>query len=443
MKIQLSDNFTYPRLIRFVMPSVIMMIFTSIYGIVDGLFVSNFVGKTQFAAINLIMPALIMVSALGFMIGAGGTAIIARTLGEGDKERANSYFSMLVYTTVILGAVISVLGIVFLRPISEFLGAEGDMLDYCVLYGRINLIAMPCFMLQNVFQSFFVTAEKPKLGLAVTVTAGCTNMVLDALFVAVFKFGLAGAAVATAASQAVGAIIPILYFARQNTSPLKLGKTKFRGRIFLKTCTNGSSELMSNISMSLVTMLYNFQLMKYAGENGIAAYGVIMYVGFLFVAVFIGFTIGISPIVSFHYGAGNSQELKNMLKKSVIIISVTGAVMMVLAIVTSRAVSGIFVGYDAELYDMTVHGFRIYAISFLFCGLNIFGSAFFTALNNGLISAVISFLRTLVFQLICISIMPILFEMEGIWFSVVAAEILSLAVTMIFICANKKKYKYM
>lgn len=440
--IQLSDSFTYSRLIRFVIPSVAMMIFTSIYGVVDGLFVSNFVGKTPFAAINLIMPLLMILGAVGFMIGTGGTAIVAKTLGVGDKKRANEYFSMLVYVTVIAGVILAVLGIAFVRPVARLLGAEGAMLEDCVTYSRVVLLGLPFFMLQNVFQSFFITAEKPKLGLAVIVAAGVTNMVLDALFVAVIPWGLVGAAAATAISQLVGGAVPLIYFALNKTTPLRLGKTKFYGKTLAATCLNGSSELMSNISSSIVTIFYNYQLMRFAGENGIAAYGAIMYVAFIFVAIFIGFVLGSSPIVSFHFGAGNTSELKSLRKKSLVIVGVTGVVMTVSALLLAVPLSNLFVGYDKELCEMTVRGFRIFAFGYLFAGFNIFGSAFFTALNNGVVSAIISFLRTLVFQCVTVLVLPIFWGLDGVWFSIIAAEVFSIIVTLIFLIAKRKAYNY-
>lgn len=442
MRIQLSEHFTYSKLLRFTFPSVVMMIFTSIYSVVDGVFVSNFVGKTPFAAVNLIMPLLIILGALGFMIGTGGTAIVAKTLGEGKPELANQYFSLLVYTGLIGGTAVGVLGILFVRPVAAALGAEGQMLEDCVLYARIILAANPCFILQNIFQSFFVTAEKPKLGLYVTVGAGLTNIVLDALLVAVFPMGLAGAAAATALSQTVGGLVPILYFLRKNDSLLRLTKTKFHGKILLKTCANGSSELMSNISASVVTILYNLQLMRLAGEDGIAAYGAIMYVAFIFAAIFIGYAVGSAPVISFHYGAENTDELKSLLRKSVVLTAVSGAAMALLATLASAPLSKIFVGYDQDLYQMTVHGFQLFSFSFLLSGFNIFGSSFFTALNNGLISALISFLRTLVFQCASVLILPIFLELDGVWLSIAAAEAAAFAVTLACLAANRRTYQY-
>lgn len=442
MRIQLSEHFTYSKLLRFTFPSVVMMIFTSIYSVVDGVFVSNFVGKTPFAAVNLIMPLLIILGALGFMIGTGGTAIVAKTLGEGKPELANQYFSLLVYTGLIGGTAVGVLGILFVRPVAAALGAEGQMLEDCVLYARIILAANPCFILQNIFQSFFVTAEKPKLGLYVTVGAGLTNIVLDALLVAVFPMGLAGAAAATALSQMVGGLVPILYFLRKNDSLLRLTKTKFYGKILLKTCANGSSELMSNISASVVTILYNLQLMRLAGEDGIAAYGAIMYVAFIFAAIFIGYAVGSAPVISFHYGAENTDELKSLLRKSVVLTAVSGAAMALLATLAAAPLSKIFVGYDQDLYQMTVHGFQLFSFSFLLSGFNIFGSSFFTALNNGLISALISFLRTLVFQCASVLILPVFLKLDGVWLSIVAAEAAAFAVTLACLAANRRTYQY-
>lgn len=442
MAIQLSDHFTYRRLMRFVFPSIIMMIFTSIYSVVDGLFVSNYVGKTPFASINLIMPVIMILGVVGFMIGTGGSALVAKTLGEGDKERANRYFSFLVYTALIAGIILAVLGIVFMKPIAKLLGAEGEMLNHCVLYGRIILIALPAFMLQNMFQSFLITAEKPKIGLIITVIAGVTNIILDALFIVVFHFNLAGAAIATAISQCVGGIVPLIYFLRKNNSLLKLTKAKFEGKVLWKACSNGASEFLTNISMSIVNMLYNAQLMSIAGENGVAAYGVIMYVNFIFVAIFIGYSIGSAPIIGYHYGAENYNELKGMFKKSLILVGTAGIILSVLAVTLSSPLSNLFVGYDQKLFEITSRGFKIYAISFAMCGFSIFGSSFFTSLNNGIVSAAISFLRTLVFQILAVLILPILLGIDGIWLAISAAEFLSLAVTVIFFVTMRKKYHY-
>ncbi|MBD5115788.1 MAG: MATE family efflux transporter [Ruminococcaceae bacterium] len=443
MQISISEHFGYKKLLRFTFPSIVMMIVTSIYSIVDGLFVSNFVGLTPFAAVNLIMPFLMILGSAGFMFGTGGSALVAKTMGEGKKEKANRIFSLLVYSAAAVGVIFTVLGIIFLRPISAFLGAEGELLENCVLYGSIYLLAMPFFILQYEFQSFFVTAEKPRLGLLVTVAAGVANIILDALFVAVLRWGLAGAALATAVSVFVGGAVPIIYFARENTGLFRLGKTQFDIKALLKACVNGSSELMSNISISIVSMLYNFRLNSYAGENGIAAYGVMMYVNMIFFAAFVGYSVGTAPVTSYHYGAQNKDELKSLLKKSSIIISIFSVSMFILAQVLAVPLAQMFTGYDRELMELTVNGFRIFSISFLFAGIAIFGSSFFTALNDGLTSALISFLRTLVFQVAAVLILPIFFEINGVWFSIASAELVAAAVTIAFIFIKKKKYGYL
>ncbi len=441
-EMEFAGHFSYGKLLRFTLPSVVMMIFTSIYGVVDGIFVSNFVGKTQFAALNLIYPLAMILGAFGFMIGTGGCALVSKTLGEGDTKKANEIFSMLIYVSIAVAVALSLFGIIFVEPIAVLLGAEGEMVQHAKLYGRILFVTMTAFILQNEFQSFLVAAEKPKLGLVITVAAGLTNIVLDALFILVFGWDLAGAAWATAISQVVGGVIPLLYFAFSKKSVLRLCKTSFDGRALLKTCVNGSSEMMTNISMSLVSMLYNFQLMKLAGENGISAYGVIMYVNFIFVAIFIGYSVGSAPIISYNYGAENTVELKSLFKKSMIIILMAGIAMTALGLVLAAPLSKIFVGYDIELYEMTRRGFFIYVFSFLLAGFNIFGSAFFTALNDGLVSALISFLRTLAFQVVAVLVLPIFFELDGIWYSVIVAEMLSLAVTGVFLVTKRKKYQY-
>ena len=442
MKIQLSEHFTYQKLLRFVLPSIIMMIFTSIYGVVDGLFVSNYVGKTAFAGLNLIMPFIMALSALGFMMGTGGSAIVAKTLGEGKKKKANEYFSLLVYVTLVGGIFFAVFGIVLTKYVSIALGATGELLDNCILYGRIIFLSMPAFMLQNVFQCFFVTAERPKLGLTVIVLAGVTNMILDFLFIAVFGWGLAGAAFATVCGECVGGLLPLVYFGRKNASPFRLGKTKLYWNILGKTCTNGSSELMTNLSSSIVNTLFNFQLMHFAGEDGVAAYGTLMYVNFIFVAIFLGYSIGSAPIVSYHYGARNSGELKNLLTKSLKMIGVWGVALFALAQLIASPLARIFVGYDPKLFDLTRHGFRIFCLAFLVNGFNIYGSSFFTALNNGLLSALISFLRTLVFQIASVLLLPMIFGIDGIWGAVFVAEILTLCVTIICLAKKQKVYHY-
>ncbi len=442
MRIQLSDHFEYKRILRFVAPSIFMMIFTSIYSVVDGLFVSNFVGKTSFAAINLMMPLFIILGALGFMLGTGGNAVVSHELGKGDPARANRIFSFLVYTTIVIGVAVTLLGEVFLKQTAILLGAEGAMLESCILYGRIILIGNTFFMLQNIFQAFFITGEKPKLGLLFTVLAGVTNMILDALFVGLLGFGLAGAAWATITSQFVGGCIPFFYFARKNDSLLRLGKTHFMGRVLVRSSINGSSELMSNIAASIVTILYNEQLIKYAGENGVAAFGVVMYLDFIFVAIFLGYSFGLAPVIGFHFGAADHDELKSLLRKSVILLGIAGIAMATLSLSGARLLSGIFVGYDADLYKMTLHGMIIYSFHFLLCGFNIFASSFFTALGDGLVSAIISFIRSLILQVAAILIMPLLWGLDGIWYAVLVVEVLSLAVAVWFLVKKKDKYHY-
>ena len=442
-QIQLSDHFTYQKLLRFVLPSIVMMVFTSIYGVVDGLFVSNFAGKTPFAAINLVMPFIMVLGGIGFMIGTGGTALVSKVLGEGEPEKAKRYFTMMILFTLLVGAVLAVFGVTMMEKVARFLGATDEMLHDCVLYGRIVISFTAAFMLQNVFQSFLIAAEKPKLGLIATVAAGVTNMALDALFIAGFHWGVAGAAIATGLSQCVGGLFPLIYFLRPNSSKLRLVRTKLELRPILNACGNGSSELMSNISSSIVSMIYNFQLLKYIGEDGISAYGVLMYVQFVFIAIDIGYSIGCAPIVGFHFGAQNHTELKNMLGKSVKLMCGAGVVMAVLAQVLAAPLARLFVGYDEVLYTLTCHAFRLFSFAFLFAGFNIFASSFFTALNNGLISAVISFLRTLVLQTSSVILLPLIFGVDGIWYAITAAEIFATTISVIFLFAKRKKYHYM
>ena len=441
-KIQLSDHFTYGRMMRFTLPPIVMMIFTSIYGVVDGFFVSNFVGKSAFTAVNFVMPVIMILGGLGFMFGTGGSALIAKTSGEGDSERANGIFSMLILFSALCGVAIAGIGLAVLRPVVALLGAEGELLENSILYARVVIIGIPALFLQYEFQSLLVTAEKPKLGLWVTVAAGVTNMALDALFVAVFRWGIVGAAVATVLSECIGGLLPVVYFFCKNTSRLRFTKPVFSGRDLLRICTNGSSELMSNIAMSLVSMLYNTQLLRYAGEDGVAAYGVLMYVSMIFVAVFFGFSVGTAPVIGFHFGAQNHGELKSLLRKSLTVISVFSVCMFALALGLAKPLSLLFVGYDETLMEMTLHAFFIFSFSFFFSGFAIYGSSFFTALNDGITSAIISFLRTLVFQIAAVLIFPLIWKLDGIWISIVAAEAMAVVVSAAFLIAKKKKYQY-
>ena len=444
MKIQLSDSFSYGKLIKFTRPSIVMMIFTSIYSVVDGFFVSNFAGKTAFSAVNLIMPFLMIMATVGFMFGTGGTAIVAKTFGTGDKIKANRYFSLFVYVSFGLGILLAAVGFKYIRSIASLLGATGDLLEHCVVYGRIVLTTLPFFVLQLVFQSFFAAAEKPQLGLVVTVIAGVTNMVLDAILVILLplEYKLAGAAVATAVSQSVGGIIPLFYFYRKNSSTLRLGKTSFDGKAILKACTNGSSEFMSNVSMSIVGMLYNLQLLRIAGENGVAAYGVMMYVSMIFSATFIGYSIGVAPVIAYHDGARNHSELKELLRKSLYLLGISGIVMVASAQLLAVPLARIFVGYNKALMELTVSGFRIFSIAFFFMGFAIFGSAFFTALNDGRTSALIAFFRTLVFEVGAVLLLPLFWGVDGIWSSIIVAEAMAVSFTAIFLISRRKKHKY-
>lgn len=442
MNIQLSEHFNYTKLMRFTLPTITMMIVTSLYSVVDGIFVSNVLGSEAFAAVNLIFPFPMMLSAVGFMIGTGGSALVSMTLGEGRKQKANEYFSMLVAFVSAAGVLLTIFGIAFIRPISMLLGAEGELLDGCIIYGSSLMLGLAPFMLQNCFQSFLVTAERPKLGLGISIAAGLTNMALDFLFIYVFPWGLVGAAAATVLSQVVGGVIPLIYFWRKNTSLLQLVCFHFEWKPIIKSCVNGSSEMLTNLSTSLLNMLYNLQLMRLVGENGVSAYGVIMYVSFIFTGTYLGYAIGAAPIVGYHYGAGNKKELKSLLRKSLLLITAVAVGLTALSEILSGGLAGIFVSYDPELMEMTKIAIQIYSLSYLISGFNIFGSAFFTALNDGPVSALISFVRTLLFQIIMILVLPALFGLNGVWFAVVAAEALALLVTIICFLAKRKKYQY-
>ncbi len=443
MRIQLSDHFSYGRLIRFTLPSIFMMIFTSIYGVVDGFFISNFAGKSAFASTNLIIPYLQILGGVGAMLGVGGSALTAKTLGEGDIPRARRYFTMMTWLMVGAGVLFSVVGIVFLRPMARVFGATDSMMENCVIYGATCLVFNTALLMQYGFQSFLIVAEKPKLGLIVTVLAGCANMVLDYLLVAVFKMGVFGAALATGLSQCVGALIPFLWFlSRKNDSALRFCKTRIELRPMLRACGNGSSEMLSSVSGSITGILYNFQLMKYAGEDGVAAYGVVMYAMFVFLGVFVGFSTGSSPVMGYHYGAQNHDEMKNVLRKSLILLGGAGIALTAIAMGFAPWIASIFVGYDEGLLDTTVHALLVCSVPVLFMWFNIYMSSFFTALNDGAVSAAISFVRSLILPVVCIIVMPLIWGLDGVWYSMVGSELLSIAVSLTFMLTKRKKYGY-
>lgn len=439
---KISDHFTWKKLLLFTLPPISMMIFTSLYGVVDGFFISNFIGDTEFSAVNMIMPVIMILGAIGFMVGSGGSALISKTIGEKNNDKANQIFSLLIYSSLIIGVVISVIMIIFIEPIIKLLGAEGEMIKYAKIYGITIISVMPLYILQFAFQTLIITSEKPTFGLIVTLISGCTNMALDALFIIVFKWGVFGGALATAIAQSVGGLIPLVYYMRKNTSLLKLGKTKFNMKVILQTCSNGSSEFISSISTSIVSIVFNLQLMNFYGKDGVSAYGTFMYVSLIFMAIFIGYTSGIAPIVGYNYGARNKGELQNIFKKSLKLIIVTSVAMVILGILLSTPLAYIFVSYKKDLLDLTSYAIKIASLSFLFCGINIFGSGFFTALNNGLISASISFCRTLVFQLGLVILIPVLVGKDGIWYSIVLAEIFGAVLSVTFLITKKKKYNY-
>lgn len=442
MEIALSEKFTYKKLIKFTLPTIVMMIFTSIYGVVDGVFVSNFVGSNAFASVNLIMPVTMILGTIGFMMGTGGSALVSKTIGEGDNEKANRYFSMLIYLLVIIGTIFTIAGVIFVEPVAKLLKADEEMMSDCITYGRTLLLFLVPFCLQNAFSSFMIVAEKPTFGLVISIISGVTNMFLDFLFMYVFRMGVFGAALATGISQVVGVIVPLVYFISGKNKILKFTKTKIELSPMLQACANGSSEMVTNLSMSLINILFNAKLMELVGANGVSAYGVIMYIGFLFVGTYVGYSVGSAPVISYHYGAGNKEELKSLLGKSLKLLGVTALVMTALSEILARPLASIFASYDKELLELTVNAIRLYSLSYIISWFNIFASSFFTALNDGLVSALISFLRTLVFQVITILVLPNIWGIDGIWLSVLVAEVFSIIVSLICYAVNKKKYGY-
>lgn len=438
--VDMSKHFTTKDLLRYTAPSMVMMVFTSIYSIVDGLFISNFAGKTAFAAVNLIMPFIMIMGTVGFMVGTGGGALVGFARGSGDTEKANRWFSLVIYFAVIVGVILALLAFFLMEPVARFLGASEEMLPICVLYGRINMISLPCFILQYAFQPLFSTAGKPKIGLAIVVASGCANMVLDCVFVGLLGWGVAGAAAATVASELTGGLVSLFYFLAPNKSALRLGKTKLEWKVLARTCVNGSSELMANIAFNIVGMLYNWQLMRLMGEDGVSAYGVIMYASMIFAALLMGYSVGSAPLMSFQHGAKNNEEKRSLFRHSLAIIAVGGVLMLASAELLAPEVAEIFTGYDQELFDITIQAFRTYSLAFLIMGFSIYGSSLFTSLGNGVISALISFMRTLVFECGAVILLPLLLGADGIWLSVVVAECASIALT--FTCIAKLGQRY-
>lgn len=442
-RIQLSDHFTYTKLLRFCFPTIIMMLFSSMYDIVDGLFISNFVGKNAFAAVNLIFPFLMILGGFGIMFGTGGTALVAKTLGEGKKENANRYFSMMVEVALLFAVVFSITGFVWMKKIALLLGADESILKECILYGRVCIVFLPAFQMQYLFQSFLTAAEKPALGLKIMIAAGVTNMVLDAVFIGLLDWGIWGAATATDLSQVVGGILPFLYFCKPNDSLLRFRPVLLEFSPIRKACFNGISELMTMVSMSFVSMIYNWQLMRYVGADGVAVYGVLMYLHYIFTGILYGYTLGSAPIAGFHFGAEHHSELNNLMRKGFTLEYTGGALMFLLSQLLARPIATLFVGYDAELLEMTVQASRIYLFGFLLAGGNMFASSFFTSLNDGRISAVISFMRTMVFELTAVIMLPALFGINGIWGAITVAEIASCGFSWFFIIHMNRKYRYL
>ena len=442
MSLKMSGHFTYKRLLRFVISPILMIICTAVYGVVDGFFISNYVGKLPFAAVNLVMPVDMVPVAIGFMIGEGGNALISKKLGENKRGLANQYFSLLIYTTAGIGVVLSLAGYTLMPAIADVLGANDQLKPYCVEYGRILFAAQFFYVLQNIFQSFFIAAGKPDLSLKVSLLSGGINVLLDVLFIVVLHWGVAGAAWATALGQVAGGMVPLVYFARKNSSLLQITRTRLNLPVLFKTFTNGSSDMVSVLSASVITALYNYQLLSIAGEDGVAAYGAIMYITFIFMSIYLGYASGSAPLISFQYGARNYGELHNLVRKSIILMLGMGMVITVTAEWLAAPLLGAFVGYDGDLFSMTIHGYRMYVLSFLLMGLNIWGAALFTALNNGLVSAAISFLRTFGFEMAAVLLLPLWLGIDGIWISIFVAELCTCFFTVYFVVRKREVYHY-
>lgn len=439
----LGGHYGARRLFISSLPLIGMMVLISIYSIVDGLFVSNLVGTTAFAALNLIWPAIGLVGALGLMVGTGGAALVSKTLGEGDEPRANRYFSMFVEFILLLSVVLAVPLLVWMEPLAVAIGAEGEMVRQCAIYGRICAAGMPAFMMQMGIQPFFMVAGRPRMGTWISLVSGLLNIGLDALFIIVCGWGLAGAAAGSMLACCFGGFYPLWYFSsRFNRSSLAFKATGFEFGPLAKACSNGLSEFVGNISFNIVSMCYNWQLMRFYGENGVAAYSVILYLGFIFVAVYSGYNMTVTPLVGFNFGAGNKRELRSLLRHSLTLMLVLGVLLAGTAELLAGPAARLFVGYDSELTALTVHATRLYAPSFLITGLTLFVSAWFTGLNNGPVSALASFSRTFVFELSCVFLLPVLLGVNGIWLSAPAAEILSLFLGAALLLRFRSRYGY-
>ena len=446
--IHLSDHFTYKKILRFTIYPILMMLITSIYWIVDGFFISNYVGPSAFAGVNLIFPVVMIVACIGFMFGSGGAALVSKKLGEGDSDGANKTFSLITYVTLGTGLILSLIFFFLVRPIAmgfasiNQVEASEAMIDSAEVYGRIMVGGVFLYIMQGYFHSFFSVNEKSSLGFLFTLISGLTNMLLDYLLIGVFRAGVVGAACASLSGMFISAVGPFLYFRFGKNNLIKLGKPRWNLNEITQSIANGSSEFVSNVSGSIVTIVFNVQLLKYIGEVGVSAYGIIGYVCFVFFAIFIGYSIGIAPVIGYNYGAKNPVELTNVLRKSFVIISVSGVAMTLLSAGLADPITRIFSAGVGELHTLGVRAMRIFSICYLMAGFSMFGSSFFTALNNGLISALISFCRTLVFQLGSVFVLPLIVGVDGIWFSIIVAEFLSMVMTIIFISARRRKYGY-
>ena len=448
MKIRLSDHFTFKKLLKAALAPMLMMVFTSLYTIVDGVCISNFCGKESFAGVNLIFPIIMIVGGLGFMLGTGGSALVGKLLGEKKDLEARQTFTMTIIFTILIGLTITIAGVLLIETLVYAMTsvATGDisqkMIDEAILYGRLLMAGQVFFMLQNVFQSFFIVDEKPVLGFVFILIGGLTNIVLDILFIGVCKWGIIGAAAATICGYLSGSLGPIIYFLIRKNDYIHFERTKLKLKPLIKICFNGSSEFVNNISSSIVSIVFNMQLLHYFGEDGINAYGIIMYLAFVFTAIFLGYSSAVAPIESYNYGAQNNKELKNVLIKSLIITSILSVSMFIISFTLAEPFSFIFANGSDTLLKITTNGMRIYSIAFLFIGLSIYISTFFTALNNGLISALIAFLRTLVFQIVFVFVFPLFLGKYGIFFAILAAEIMSILLAITFLLIYKKKYRY-
>lgn len=437
----IGREFGFFSLLKFALPSVIMMMVMGLYSMVDSMFVSRFVSTNALSAINVVYPVINLLIGLGVMLASGGSAVIAAKMGAGKTDEARRDFSMIVTIGLASSIVIAVAGLIFIRPIVTFLGASELLVDYAVTYLAIILMFAPANMLQMLFQMFFVTAGRPGLGLTFIIGAGLVNAVLDYVFIVPLGMGIAGAALATGIGYLIPAAAGLIFFFGKKKE-LYFTKPKFSAAVLGSSCSNGSSEMVSNLSMAVVTLVFNRIMMNLAGEDGVAAVTIVMYAQFLLSSIFMGFSLGVQPVISFHHGAGNRRNLKGIYRHCIVFIAIAAVSVFAVAMTLGPTLTTIFTPKDTNVWTLAVRGFMILPFCFLLEGFSIYASAAFTALGDGKTSALISFLRTFLFILTGLLTLPLAFGIDGVWLAVPVAELCSVLVVIGCVLWHKAKGRF-